>query len=242
MHGYIRKHIKNGYINAEFYINGSYKAIQSLDKYEIGKTYVVQATYDGEEMKLYVNNKLQNTVSVTGTIGVPTNNTIVMLGSNPRGTSADGNYFKGIIYSARIYDRILTTDELYKNYNSDEKRFIGIIRKEATLKEATITGTIISTTNSVIYNSLGANLTIKEGNISLNKSGEYNAITNEGTVSLLENVVLNTRQANNRGIYNGYNANIKDGGGTINQNSSGYGIFSVSKVDDGFSNITFNLN
>ena len=235
-------HIKNGYINAEFYINGSYKAIQSLDKYEIGKTYVVQATYDGEEMKLYVNNKLQNTVSVTGTIGVPTNNTIVMLGSNPRGTSADGNYFKGIIYSARIYDRILTTDELYKNYNSDEKRFIGIIRKEATLKEATITGTITSTTNSVIYNSLGANLTIKEGNISLNKSGEYNAITNDGTVSLLENGVLNTKQANNRGIYNGYNANIKDGGGTINQNSSGYGIYSVSKVDDGFSNITFNLN
>ena len=235
-------HIKNGYINAEFYINGSYRAIQSLDKYEIGKTYVVQATYDGEEMKLYVNNKLQNAISIIGTIGVPGNNTILMLGSNPRGTSADGNYFKGTIHSARIYDRALNSDELYKNYNSDEKRFIGIIRKEATLKEATITGTIISTTNSVIYNSLGANLTIKEGNISLNKSGEYNAITNEGTVSLLENGVLNTRQANNRGIYNGYNANIKDGGGTINQNSSGYGIFSVSKVDDGFSNITFNLN
>ena len=235
-------HIKNGYINAEFYINGSYRAIQSLDKYEIGKTYVVQATYDGEEMKLYVNNKLQNTVSVTGTIGVPTNNTIVMLGSNPRGTSADGNYFKGIIYSARIYDRVLNADELYKNYNSDEKRFIGIIRKEATLKEAILTGTITSTTNSVIYNSLGANLTIRDGNIVLNKSGEYNAITNEGTVSLLENGVLNTKQANNRGIYNGYNANIKDGGGTINQNSSGYGILSVSKVEDGFSNITFNLN
>ena len=235
-------HIKNGYINAEFYINGSYKAIQSLDKYEIGKTYVVQATYDGEEMKLYVNNKLQNTVSVTGTIGIPSNNTIVMLGSNPRGTSADGNYFKGTIHSARIYDRILTTDELYKNYNSDEKRFIGIIRKEATLKEATLTGTITSTTNSVIYNSLGANLTIKEGNISLNKSGWYHIITNSGTISLLENGVLNTKQSDNIGIYNDYNANIKDGGGTINQNSSGYGIYNISKVDDGFSNITFNLN
>ena len=235
-------YIKNGYICAEFYISGSYREVQSLDKYEIGKTYVVQVTYDGNEIKLYVNNKLQNTVSVTGTIGSATNNTVIMLGSNPSGTKAKSNYFKGTIHSARIYDRALTLEELYKNYNSDEKRFIGIIRKEATLKEATITGTITSTTNSVIYNSLGANLTIKDGNIVLNKSGEYNAITNDGTVSLLENGVLNTKQANNRGIYNGYNANIKDGGGTINQNSSGYGIYSVSKVDDGFSNITFNLN
>ena len=234
--------IKNGYIYSPIYINGSYREIYSLDKYEIGKTYIVQVTYDGKEMKLYINNKLQNTIAISSTIGIPSNNTIVMLGSNPRGTSADGCYFKGTIHSARIYDRALTLDELYKNYNSDEKRFIGIIRKEATLKEAILTGTITSTTNSVIYNNLGANLTIKDGNIVLNISGEYNAITNEGTVSLLENGVLNTKQANNRGIYNGYNANIKDGGGTINQNSSGYGILSVSKVDDGFSNIIFNLN
>ena len=53
---------------------------------------------------------------------------------------------------------------------------------------------------------------------------------------------INTKQANNRGIYNGYNGNIKDSGTTINQSSSGYGIYSVSKVDDGFSDITFNLN
>lgn len=83
-------HIKNGYINAEFYISGSYRKVQSLDKYEVGKTYIVQATYDGKEMKLYVNNKLQNTVSIIGTIGVPSDNTVIMLGSNPRGTSANG--------------------------------------------------------------------------------------------------------------------------------------------------------
>ena len=235
-------HIKNGYINAEFYINNSYRAIQSLDKYEIGKTYIVQATYDGKEMKLYINNKLQNTISITGTIGVPTNNTVIMLGSNPRGTSSDGYYFKGTIHSVRVYDGALTADELYKNYNSDEKRFIGIIRKEATLKEAILTGKITSSTNSIIYNDMNANLTLKEGILELNKSGEYNAITNDGTLSVLENSSINTKQANNRGIYNGYNANIKDGGTTINQSSSGYGIYSVSKVDDGFSDITFNLN
>ena len=235
-------HIKNGYIYAEFYINGSNKVVQSLDKYEIGKTYVVQAIYDGNEIKLYINNKLQNTISVTGTIDSATNNTVIMLGSNPSGTAAKGNYFKGTIHSARIYDRALKTDELYKNYNSDEKRFIGIIRKEATLKEAILTGIITSTTNSIIYNNLNANLTIKEAILNLNKSGEYDAITNEGTLSILSDAQINLNQQKNRGIYNGYNANIKDGGGTINLNSSGYGIYNVSKVDDGFNNTTFNLS
>ena len=156
--------------------------------------------------------------------------------------SEPGEYYFKIV----LYHISYNSNTLYANLynllftNVPQKKYATL--KEATLKEATLTGTITSTTNSVIYNSLGANLTIKDGNIILNKSGEYNAITNDGTVSLLENGVLNTKQANNRGIYNGYNANIKDGGGTINQNSSGYGIFSVSKVDDGFSNITFNLN
>ena len=156
--------------------------------------------------------------------------------------SEPGEYYFKIV----LYHISYNSNTLYANlYNLlfthvPQKKYATL--KEATLKEATLTGTIESTTNSVIYNNLGANLTIRDGNIVLNKSGEYNAITNEGTVSLLENGVLNTKQANNRGIYNGYNANIKDGGGTINQNSSGYGILSVSKVDDGFSNITFNLN
>ena len=156
--------------------------------------------------------------------------------------SEPGEYYFKIV----LYHISYNSNTLYANLynllftNVPQKKYATL--KEATLKEATLTGTITSTTNSVIYNSLGANLTIRDGNIVLNKLGEYNAITNEGTVSLLENGVLNTKQANNRGIYNGYNANIKDGGGTINQNSSGYGILSVSKVDDGFSNITFNLN
>ena len=114
--------------------------------------------------------------------------------------------------------------------------------QQAVLKEATYTGIITSTTNSIIYNNLNANLTIKEAILNLNKSGEYNAITNEGTLSILNDAQINLNQQKNRGIYNGYNANIKDGGGTINLNSSGYGIYNVSKVDDGFNNITFNLS
>ena len=156
--------------------------------------------------------------------------------------SEPGEYYFKIV----LYHISYNSNTLYANLynllftNVPQKKYATL--KEATLKEATLTGTIESTTNSVIYNNLGANLTIKEAILNLNKSGEYNVITNDGTLSVLENSSINTKQANNRGIYNGYNANIKDGGTTINQSSSGYGIYSVSKVDDGFSDITFNLN
>ena len=146
-------------------------------------------------------------------------------------------YFKIVLYHNNNTGAYTVYSDLYSIKLSNKPEL-----RKATLQEATYTGTITSSTNSIIYNDMNANLTLKEGILVLNKSGEYNAITNDGTLSVLENSSINTKQANNRGIYNGYNANIKDGGTTINQSSSGYGIYSVSKVDDGFSDITFNLN
>ena len=221
--------------------------IYSLDKYEIGKTYVVQVTYDGKEMKLYVNNKLQNTIAISSTIGIPSNNTIVMLGSNPRGTSADGCYFKGTIHSARMYDRALTLDELYKNYNSDEKRFIGIIRKEATLKEATLTGTITSTTNSIIYNDIDANLTLRDGVFILNKSGSsskyLDLIENDGTLNIKENANLIVNSSYNNVINNKPEGKLVTTNPTLNiKNSYSNGIYNQSKKQDSFSGLKINSN
>ena len=238
---------KNGYIYGSIYINNSYREIYSLDKYEIGKTYVVQVTYDGKEMKLYVNNKLQNTIAISSTIGIPSNNTIVMLGSNPRGTSADGCYFKGTIHSARMYDRALTLDELYKNYNSDEKRFIGIIRKEATLKEATLTGTITSTTNSIIYNDIDANLTLRDGVFILNKSGSsskyLDLIENDGTLNIKENANLIVNSSYNNVINNKPEGKLVTTNPTLNiKNSYSNGIYNQSKKQDSFSGLKINSN
>ena len=237
--------IKNGYIYGIIYINGSYKEINSLEKYEIGEKYIVQVTYDGSEMKLYINNKLQNTISVIGTIGTPTRNTIVMLGSNPKGSSADGNYFKGTIYSVRIYDRALTSDELYKNYNSDEKRFIGIVRKEATLKQAVMTGTITSTTNSVIYNDNDANLTLRDGIFTLNKAGSsskyLDLIENDGTLNIKENANLIVNSSYNNVINNKTEGKLVTTNPTLNiKNSYTNGIYNQSKKQDSFSGLKIN--
>ena len=146
-------------------------------------------------------------------------------------------YFKIVLYHNSNTSSYTVYSDLY-SLSFDHKPVL----KKAILKKAAMTGTITSTTNSVIYNDFGANLTIKYGNIVLNKSGEYNAITNEGTVSLFENVVLNTKQANNRAIYNGYKGIIKNANMVINQDSSGYGIYNYSSLNNNFEGSTFNLS
>ena len=222
--------IQSGYIQTGIYINNSYQSLKAQEKYEIGKTYIVQSTYDGKEIKLYINGELQRTLQVEGTIGNPTNNTIVMLGSNPNGTIAKGNYYKGTIHTARIYNRALTESELNKNYNSDSKRYIGIIRKEA-VKDAVIqTGNLKSTTGSLIYNSNNSYLNVERGILNVNKENMV-AIENFGKVTLGKDGIINLSENNNTGILNYLGATILDGTGTINANSSNYKQHGIYNYD-----------
>ena len=142
-------------------------------------------------------------------------------------------YFKIVLYHNDKVSQYTVYSSIY-SLTFDHKPIL----KKATLKEATYTGTIESTTNSLIYNNLNANLTIKEAILNLNKSGS--AIVNDGTVSTLSNVSINLNASGN-GIYNGYYADIKDGGATINASVGSYGIYNLSKIDDGFNDYTFNL-
>ena len=82
------------------------------------------------------------------------------------------------------------------------------------------TGTIISTTSSVILNDYNALLDIDGGIISLNKSGSLDVITNRGTLTLGEYGHVNGLQSNNRGINNTISGDIIDGTGTITMSSS----------------------
>lgn len=146
-------------------------------------------------------------------------------------------YFKIVLYHNSNTSSYTVYSDLY-SLSFDHKPVL----KKAILKKAAMTGTIISTTNSVIYNDLGASLVIKDGNMVLNKSGEYDIITNEGNISLFKDVVLNTKQANNRAIYNGYKGIIKNANMVINQDSSGYGIYNYSSLNNNFERSTFNLS
>ena len=235
--------IQSGYIQTGIYINNSYQSLKAQEQYEIGKTYVVQVTYNGKEIKLYVNGELQGTLQVEGTIGKPTNNTIVMLGSNPNGTSASGNYYKGTIYTARIYNKALTESELNKNYNSDSKRYIGIIRKEAEMASVIQTGNIESANESLINNSKSAYLNIERGILNVKKSGLYSAINNYGTVTIGEKGIINLYQSGNIGITNQLEGTILDGAGTINNFATRvttYGIYNYDYTNKEINGYTIN--
>ena len=116
--------INNNSIASYIYINGEYKNLTSGSMIEVNKKYNVTMTTNGSESKLYVNGILISNITVeNGSIGYPLNNTVLALGTNPNGSSAEAQYFNGTIYSTRMYNRVLTEQEIKNNYEIDKSRF-----------------------------------------------------------------------------------------------------------------------
>lgn len=123
----------NKRIYGGFYIDGKtdYTYLDSGVVAENNKKYTVQLTYDGSVMKLYINGELKNSKNIVGKIKYPENDTCWSLGANPTGNKGDhdaGGYgltafFNGKIYSARIYNRRLSQEEIEQNYEADKSRF-----------------------------------------------------------------------------------------------------------------------
>ena len=104
----------NGYIVGEYYV-GSYKTLTSNVKVETGKVYNAQVTFDGTTVKLYVDGILAISTAASGTIGVPSNSTVMALGTNPGGSSPAGSYLDGKIYSVGVYNKALTAAQVLQN-------------------------------------------------------------------------------------------------------------------------------
>ena len=116
--------INNNSIASYIYINGEYRELISNIEVEANKKCNVTMTTDGTESNLYVNGVLVSNISIGGgVIGYPLNNTVLALGTNPNGSSSEAQFFNGIIYSARMYNRALTEQEVKNNYEVDRLRF-----------------------------------------------------------------------------------------------------------------------
>ena len=97
----------------------------------------------------------------------------------------------------------------------------------------TINGKVLSTTTSTILNDIGGYLDFEQGNITIDKDGAYNGITNKGTLTMGDNAWIYGKKSSNRGIYNDIKGDIIDGTGNIvMEGSSNTGILNGSKVDD----------
>ena len=113
-----------GYMLGNTNVAGSYIEAVSSDIFEKNKKYSLTTRYDGLNV-FYRENDKNYSIAKSGVIKKPEKSTVFALGVNPLGTnnydgSANNNFE---IYSVRIYNRALTDEEIYKNYNVDKNRF-----------------------------------------------------------------------------------------------------------------------
>ena len=105
-------------------VNNEYQYL-SIDNFDSTIKNTLTITSNGKESKLYLNGNLVKSIIVeNGVINYPNNNTIMALGTNPEGsTNIQLESYKGNIYSARMYNRVLTEQEVKNNYEVDRLRF-----------------------------------------------------------------------------------------------------------------------
>ena len=159
--------------------------------------------------------------------------------------SEPGEYYFKIV----LYHISYNSNTLYANLynllftNVPQKKYATL--KEATLKQAVMTGTITSTTNSVIYNDNDANLTLRDGIFTLNKAGSsskyLDLIENDGTLNIKENANLIVNSSYNNVINNKTEGKLVTTNPTLNiKNSYSNGIYNQSKKQDSFSGLKIN--
>ena len=102
---------------------GEYSYATSTITASTSTIYNASTSFDGTNQKIHVFGEEVATTPLTDTIKSPSGNTPLAVGVNPNGTSTDGSWFKGQIYSIRLYNRALTDDEIYHNYLVDKERF-----------------------------------------------------------------------------------------------------------------------
>lgn len=104
--------------------NSNYSFVNHTFNYLINTIYHIIVTYNLTTgvCKFYLNGtNVVDSTTVTGTsitYGTPP----LLLGAG-FGSSPAGEYFTGTIYSAKVYNRVLTPDECFQNYYSIKNRF-----------------------------------------------------------------------------------------------------------------------
>lgn len=106
------------------YAGSGYKIVSGQEVILNKPTYIC-GKYDGNAIYFYQDGTMVSSLDVTGTLKNPTNNTVLMIGTNPNGLSPDSSYhYTGKIFAVRIYNRALSDEEIADHYAKDYKRFL----------------------------------------------------------------------------------------------------------------------
>lgn len=105
------------------FVNSDYTLIYTKDNFVANKKISLSGSYSSNKMKLYQLGVLQQESSTTGSLGMPKNDTVMMIGANPYGEIPTEGRLKGKVYSVRIYNKALSEEEVKQNYTVDKVRF-----------------------------------------------------------------------------------------------------------------------
>jgi hypothetical protein len=87
--------------------DNSYTNVDSTSRTDFNKWYLISATWDGQNVKFYIDGVLTDTKPWQGTL--PNSTAKLIIGSDPPGAT---EYFNGVIDDLRIYNRALSANEI----------------------------------------------------------------------------------------------------------------------------------
>jgi hypothetical protein len=89
----------------------------------LNQIYNLVGTYDGSNIRIYVNGILETTVSKTGNIDQGSPSGALFLGNTSGFSQPYSFYFAGNIYNVQIYNRALSAAEVSQNFNALRGRY-----------------------------------------------------------------------------------------------------------------------
>jgi hypothetical protein len=106
----------------EIVTSGVRTSVKSTTTPSINTIYYLIGTYDGSNMRIYINGILENTTSKAGNIDIGPGGGL-FLGNTNGGAGPSNFYLNGNIYNVQIYNRALTQAEITQNFNALRGRY-----------------------------------------------------------------------------------------------------------------------
>ena len=120
-------YLYNSIPGVEAHISGDWETFEPSNvTWDTTKINSLSGSFNGMIFSLAENGVINKSSSYSNTpltITTPTSSTVMAVGVNPSGSNAESGYLNGNVYSARIYNRALTDEEVYHNYLIDKERF-----------------------------------------------------------------------------------------------------------------------
>ena len=107
---------KDNYIYSSLYINGGYQTLTAPQAVELNKFYTVVLTFDGTNVKLYVNGTLENVVTAAGNIGISA--VPFAIGTNINASSKI-DYGNITVSDVSVYNKALSDEEVKTNFSNN---------------------------------------------------------------------------------------------------------------------------